>query len=58
MVPQRHASGRGSDTEGEPKSGRLLGKNGVALHRGLVITNSVRAELLNPMSHRFKLLRR
>ncbi|CAM9689038.1 unnamed protein product [Laminaria digitata] len=58
MVPQRHALGRGPATERDQKSGRVLGKNGVALHRGLVITNSVRAELLNPMSHRFKLLRR
>lgn len=58
MVPQRHGLGRGPDTEGETKPGRPLGKNGVALHRGIVITNSVRAELLNPMSHRFKLLHR
>lgn len=58
MVPQRHALGRGLATERDQKSGRILSKNGVALHRGLVITNSVRAELLNPMSHRFKLLRR
>lgn len=58
MVPQRHALGRGPDTEVRAESGRPLGKNGVALHRGLVITSSVRAELLNPMSHKFKLLRR
>lgn len=38
--------------DGRGKSGRI-----VALHRGLVITNELRKELLNPLSHRFKLLR-
>lgn len=58
MAPQRQALDRGPDAAGRQESGRLWGKSGIALHRGLVITNSVRAELLNPMSHRFKLLRR
>ncbi|CAM9185524.1 unnamed protein product [Ectocarpus sp. 12 AP-2014] len=34
------------------------GSQNIALHRGLVITEELRKEILNPLAHRFKLLRR
>lgn len=53
MTPQSRLA---DSREGE--AGRSLMRNRwIPLHRGLVITDGVRAELLNPMSHRFKLLR-
>lgn len=71
MIPQRLFMGRnggapdGGDNEDEREEkteteehGR--GKNNgriVPLHRGLVITDELRKELLNPLAQRFKLLR-
>lgn len=49
-------TGVGGRSDGAGGSGGG-GKGASVLHRGLVITEAVRAELLNPMSHRFKLLR-
>lgn len=66
MTPQRPCMGRnggpaggGSEDEQEDKAKDGRGKSGqvVALHRGLVITDELRKELLNPLAHRFKLLR-
>lgn len=61
MTPQPLGVGlRGGMAEGKHEGGTAVkGKGGgIMLRRGLVITEAVRAELLNPLSHRFKLLRR
>lgn len=57
LLPDGAPGSGGAGGEGR-RAGQRRGKgaNNV-LHRGLVITEAVRAELSNPMSHRFKLLR-
>lgn len=66
LTPQRLFLGRvggphGKDREGgleeKTEDGRGKGGRGVPLHRGLVITDELRKELLNPLAQRFKLLR-
>lgn len=58
LSPQSPLSGMGEGTgvvRKERGGGNLRGAP--SLHSGLVITDSVREALLNPMSHRFKILR-
>lgn len=61
-LPKGRAGGaRRSGEEGRDQEGNGSGAGEsyrvVGLHRGLVITDELRKELLNPLAHRFKLLR-
>ncbi|CAN0044355.1 unnamed protein product [Ectocarpus fasciculatus] len=59
-VGRSGVSGRGNagGEEEDCAGGTGQGSQNVALHRGLVITEELRKEILNPLAHRFKLLRR
>ncbi|CAN0213665.1 unnamed protein product, partial [Ectocarpus sp. 13 AM-2016] len=59
-VGRSGASGRGKvgGEEEDCAGGVGQGSQKIALHRGLVITEELRKEILNPLAHRFKLLRR
>lgn len=48
----------GEEEEEDCAGGAAQGSQNVALHRGLVITEELRKEILNPLANRFKLLRR
>ncbi|CAN0469363.1 unnamed protein product [Ectocarpus sp. 8 AP-2014] len=59
-VGRSGVSGRGKigGEEEDSAGGAGQGSQNVALHRGLVITEELRKEILNPLAQRFKLLRR
>lgn len=63
MTPQPLLMGRSGGTPagggGQDAGGGGTGMNGRtgALHRGVAITDELRKELLNPLAHRFRLLR-
>ncbi|CBJ29002.1 hypothetical protein Esi_0130_0034 [Ectocarpus siliculosus] len=59
-VGRSGVSGRGKigGEEEDSAGGVGQGSQNVALHRGLVITEELRKEILNPLAQRFKLLRR